>query len=160
MEPFFEPVRRTPLVRPRLELAVAPKPNGPVDWDEVRQAIGDALSQLAEDVVTREPSVVVKPGTTRGGVIELFVFCSFALPMRANAEAIVVGVTIQRNARGFLLTADVCGEESGRVYAKEGPLVIGGEPAGGLVEAAGALAARLIRNADVVLDAVRNSLEV
>ena len=157
MDPFFEVVRRTPFVRPRLELDLAPNP---VDWEGVRRAIVDALNQLAEDVQAREPAVAIKPGTTHGGVIELFVFSSFALPTRADAEAIIAGVTIQRNGARFLLTADVCGEDSGRIYATEEPLNLNGELTPALVRAAGALAARLSREADRVLDAVRNSQEV
>ena len=160
MEPFFEPVRRTSLVRPRLELAVAPKGDEQVDWAEVQRAIQDTFRDLAGDVRVRVPSIAVKDGTARGGVVELFVFSSFMLPSRPSAEAIVVGVTFTGEERGLLITADVCGEESGCVYAREQPRSVDAKATQALARAASELAARVSRGVDVIVDAIRSSIEV
>ncbi|HEY4158033.1 MAG TPA: hypothetical protein VGM29_08045 [Polyangiaceae bacterium] len=154
----FEAVPRTPLVRPRLELELELEPSEIFQWDDVQRAIQDALDQLRDDVHVRDPEVVVKLAQTSGGVVELYAFGSFFIPTRASAEAIIAGVTIERTQRGHLLTADVCGEDSGHIYLRLGPRVVEGEQH--LVAAAGELAAGLVRDVQVVLDAVRESREV
>jgi hypothetical protein len=154
----FDAVRRTPFVRLRLEVD-GPQRSKPSSWEALGKAIEDPLRQLAEDLRSREPSVLAKCGEARGGVIERFVFLSLSVPTRPNSEAVVVGVTIERSDVGFRVTADICGDESGRIYAQEPTLELA-HPTTSLIADAGALAARICRDPDLVLEAIRSSPEV
>jgi hypothetical protein len=160
MDLFYSPVRRTALVRSRLEVDVPSRTDESVDWDEVTRAILDTLQQLQSDVHARDATVVTKQGTTRGGVIELFAYCSFELPSSTDVEPVVAGVTIQRDRPDRLsLSGDVCGDESGRIYAREDPVTVDQRGTESLTRAAERLAAHVARRVDEVLAAVRSSTE-
>jgi hypothetical protein len=81
--------------------------------------------------------------------VKVFSYCTFRLP--SNDEAIVVGVTVAAVDGGFLLTADVCGEDSGRIFLQEPSQHLGAEEGSReLAEVAGNLAARLTRRVDEI----------
>jgi hypothetical protein len=156
---FYSPVRRTPFVRSRLEVDVPAEPRAVTDWSDVTGAVLETLEQLEKDVRARRPEVRAKCGTTRGGVIELFAYCSFELPGAEGAEPLVAGVTVQRHGPGRLsVSADLCGDESGHVYLEEGSSTLDSEDREGLVHVAEGLAARLARRADEVVAAIARSV--
>jgi hypothetical protein len=160
MEPFLDVVARIPRVRSRLALDCASPPEDGVDWSVVSDAVLGSFSELEHDLRSREPAIEYKRGKTRGGVVELFAYCKVWLPSRMNAEAIVVGVTIQRNGQALLLSADVSGEESGRIYLREEPRSVEPQRTSVLANAAVELAEHLARSADDINDAVHRSAEV
>jgi hypothetical protein len=123
---------------------------GCVAWPEVEGAARSALIQLEADIKGRLPSVRASLGTASGGAVRVFSYCAFSFP--SNDEAIVVGVTVAAVDEGFLLTADVCGEDSGRILLQEPPQHLDTEEGSReLAEVAGNLAARLTRRVDEIV---------
>lgn len=156
-EAYYSPVARVANVSPRLELAVRPQQVVALDWDRIESAARAGLVQLADDVRKREPTLLARQLSVRGGAAKLFVHCTLSLPSRAPAESIVVGVTVTQRGDGFLVTGDACGEDSGQVHFEVQPEAVQG--AVDLAVAAATVAARLGRRIDDVLRALQTSEE-
>jgi hypothetical protein len=146
---YFEPVARLPYV-PRLELAPSARlaKKAPIDWSAVGGAARSALIQLEADIKTRQPSTQARYGTTSGGAVKVFSYCALSLPSRD--EAIVAGLTVIANEDGLTLRADVCGEDSGRIFLQETPHHLETEEISLIAGAAANLAARLTRRVDEI----------
>lgn len=146
---YFEPVARLPYV-PRLELtptaSLASK--APIDWSVVEGAARSALMQLEADIKTRQPSTQARCGMTSGGAVKVFSYCALSLPSRG--EAIVAGLTVIAIEDGLTLRADVCGEDSGRIFLQETPHHLDTDEASLIAGAAANLAARLTRRVDEI----------
>lgn len=154
VERYYSPVARLSYVRPRLELApsAAEERTQGIVWSEVEDAARSALRQLETDVESRQPNVRASIGAVSGGAVKVFSYCALSLPSRH--EALVVGITLAAVENGFLLTADVTGEDSGQVFLQETPRSLQTKESRLVAEAVGNLATRLTRRVDEIVAAL------
>ena len=138
-------VPRKALVRQRLML-------NSVSLDDVKKSVQDGLEDLVEDVLARNPSVIAKHGSASGGVVRLFVYCSFSVG--SDLESVIAGVTIQQKEK-LKFIADIVGEESGCIYFSKS-VDVDDDSLPIWQTTAGTLSAQLSREADVVIDALKS----
>jgi hypothetical protein len=127
-------------------------------WSDVERAARAGLVQVESDVRAREPSAKALQRSVRAGAAKLFAYCALSLPSRATAEAIVAGITVRTKDAGYLVEADVCGEDSGRVFFDESIQLMSVDRAV-LIETVSKVAERLSRRSGEILGALRQSEE-
>lgn len=153
--PYTEPVARVAYVRPRLALVRSTLTDDRLDWDEVQRAVDDSFAELAAMVARRRAGVQSRSGENRSPAVLLYAYRVFEPAFPPDADPIVSGVAFKRTPRGILVRGDFCGEESGRVHfehqdcRREVP-----EEGRAVLTAASAVAARLAREIDRLVDAL------
>ncbi len=94
------------------------------NWDmltvRIPKIANEILSTLDSAVLKSHPSMTARSGKTLLRNQLLFVYTTYS-DGTADSNAIVVGVTIERNAPHVIIHGDITNEESGKVYFELNP---------------------------------------
>lgn len=89
--------------------------DGEIGWDAVQAEVSGVFARLASQWL---PHVISKPGVTRSKTHGwLYIYRTFE--PQGVREAIVMGLRLAPVEGGVRLTADICGEDSGKVFLED-----------------------------------------
>lgn len=128
---------------------------GPVDWDRVHETVQGLLGRLVHTLAAQRPDIRSQPGRAAARAFPLFTYRTFDVPADHAIDPVVVGVVFEPAAtgNGLSLRADICGEESGRIFyaLQEREVALAAEP---VLTAAQELASQLSEQVEIVIAAL------
>jgi hypothetical protein len=121
----------------------------------VDETVQGLLDRLAHAVAAQRPDIHSQPGRASARGFPLFTYRTFDVAADHAIDPVVVGVVIEPAATGerLLLRADICGEESGRIFyaLNDREVALAAEP---VLTAAQELASQLSEQAEIVMAAL------
>ncbi len=89
-----------------------------IDWQAIHESIQVIFLSFAEVVQAECPCVRSRTGKTQTARFPLFSYRTFDIPSQPDLDPVVAGVNFKPDASGrdITVTADLCGEESGRIW--------------------------------------------
>jgi hypothetical protein len=87
-------------------------------WQKIHAAVQVILASWAERVQTDYPSIHSRGGKTQTDRFPLFSYRAFEVPAEPDLDPVVAGLdfTLSDSGRSIVVRADLCGEESGRIW--------------------------------------------
>jgi hypothetical protein len=89
-----------------------------IDWQAIHESIQVIFASLADVVQAERPSIRSRGGKTQTASQLLFTYRVFAVASDSELDPLVAGVDFApaSTGRDIRIHADLCGEESGRIY--------------------------------------------
>ncbi|MHB1425409.1 MAG: hypothetical protein ACYC3I_19740 [Gemmataceae bacterium] len=89
-----------------------------IDWQTIHESIQAIFAALADVVQSDCPSIRSRAGKTRTSRSPLFSYRVFDVPSNPTLDPVVAGVDFSPASSGqdIVVNADLCGEESGRIW--------------------------------------------
>lgn len=89
-----------------------------IDWQALHESVQAILASLGDAVQADCPSIRSRGGKTQTARFPLFSYRVFEVPSRPDLDPLVAGVDFSSASSGqdVVVRADLCGEESGRIW--------------------------------------------